>query len=189
VPVRGLWPQIAHELQRWPGTAVADLGRMQPGNAALPVAQASTAVLLIGRADTEGLHGLRERAASLAHVLGDPNRDRPSVAVVVTGPPSARRESTKAVTQMLAADGSPVPVAGFFAHDPAGAGRLWGGERTKKLAKSELIRSAQALAETLISWWPEFLPPTDQRTDPPPAPPMQANLSSSVVVAENGGLR
>lgn len=186
VPVRGLWPQIAQELQGWSGTVVTDLGRMQPGNAALPVAQAATAVLLLGRGDAEGLYGLRERAASLAHVLGDPNRDRPSVAVVVTGPPSARREATKAVTNMLAAAGSPVPVVGFFAHDPSGAARLWAGEVTKKLARSELIGSAQALAETVISWWPEFSPPTEQHADPPLAQPAVAGLSSSVVVAEKG---
>src|ERR1700712_1629141 len=71
-PVRGLWPQIAKELADWPGTVIVDLGRMQPGNAALPVAQAATAVLLLGHADAEGLFGLRDRAASLAHVLGDP---------------------------------------------------------------------------------------------------------------------
>ena len=176
VPVRALWPQIAAGMQRWSGTVLADLGRLQPGNAALPVAQAATAVLLIGRADVEGLHGLRERAASLAHVLGNPDRDRPPVAVVVTGPPGSRREAVKSVTQMLASAGSPVPVAGFFPHDPAGVERFWAGEVTKKLAKSEIVQSATALAETVIGWWPEIVPdgqpPGDESEEIAAASPM-----------------
>ena len=53
----------------------------------------------------------------------------------------------KAAGQMLAAAGSPVPVTGFFAQDPAAAQRLWAGEVNRKLAKSELISSARSLAE------------------------------------------
>ena len=53
-PIRGLWPQIGAKLAGWPGTVIADLGRMQPGNAAMPVAQAATAVLLLGRARHRG---------------------------------------------------------------------------------------------------------------------------------------
>ncbi len=186
VPVRGLWPQIAQELQGWSGTAIADLGRMQPGNAALPIAQAATAVLLVGRADTEGLYGLRERAASLAHVLGDPNRDRPSVAVVVTGPPSSRHQATKAVKEMLASAGSPVPVAGFFAHDPAGAARFWAGEVTKKVAKSELIQSAQALTETVFGWWPELAPAEPDSGDPELDLPVGAGVTGAAATADEG---
>jgi len=156
VPLRGLWPQIAQELADWPGTVIADLGRLQPGNAALPVAQEATSVLLVGHCDAEGLFGLRDRAATLAHVLGDPDRERPSVAVVVTDSPAHRRTAVKAAGQMLAAAGSPVPVAGFLARDPAGAQRLWSGEVTRKLAKSELIGSARSLAETVIGWWPQL---------------------------------
>ena len=156
VPLRGLWPQIAQVLADWPGTVIADLGRLQPGHAALPVAQAATSVLLVGNADAEGLFGLRDRAATLAHVLGDPARERPSVGVVVTDAPLHRGAAVKAAGQMLAAAGSPVPVAGFLAQDPAAAQRLWAGEVNRKLAKSELISSARALAETVIGWWPQF---------------------------------
>ena len=63
--LRSLWPRVAGELAAWPGTVIADLGRLQPGNPALPVAQASTAVLLLTRADLEGLYHLRDRVAEL----------------------------------------------------------------------------------------------------------------------------
>lgn len=178
-PVRGLWPQIAQELAAWPGTVIVDLGRMQPGNAALPVAQAATAVLLVGHADAEGLFGLRDRAASLAHVLGDPDRERPSVAVVVTESGAQRRTAVKAAGQMLAAAGSPVPVAGFFAQDPAGAQRLWAGEVNRKLARSELISSARALAETVIGWWPQLAGPTESDALPPPQVALSADAAAA----------
>ena len=74
VPVRGLWPQIAKELADWSGTVIADLGRMQPGNAALPVAQAASAVLLVGHADVEGLFGLRDRAGVVGACAGRPGQ-------------------------------------------------------------------------------------------------------------------
>ena len=156
LPMRGLWALIGAELAGWSGTAVADLGRMQPGNAAAPLAQAATAVLLVGRGDVEGLYGLRERAADLAQLLGDPTRDRPSLAVVVTGPPRTRTEALRAAGEMLTAAGSPVPVAGFLADDPAGAKGLWAGQVTRKVAGSDLIRSATGIAETLIRWWPHL---------------------------------
>ena len=170
VPLRGLWPQIAQELADWPGTVIADLGRLQPGNAALPVAQAATSVLLVGHADAEGLFGLRDRAATLAHVLGDPDRERPSVAVVVTDSPAHRRTAIKAAGEMLAAAGTPVPVAGFFAQDPAAAQRLWAGEVNRKLAKSELISSARSLAETVIGWSPQLAVPAEPAVPVPSAP-------------------
>ena len=179
VPVRGLWPQIAQELADWPGTVIADLGRMQPGNAALPVAQAATAVLLVGHADAEGLFGLRDRAATLAHVLGDPDRERPSVAVVVTDAGAHRRTAVKAAGQMLAAAGSPVPVAGFFAQDPAGAERLWAGEVNRKLARSELIGSARSLAETVIGWWPQLAGQAEPDAVPPPQVALPAEAAAA----------
>lgn len=178
VPLRGLWPQIAQELASWPGTVIADLGRLQPGNAALPVAQAATSILLLGHSDAEGLFGLRDRAATLAHVLGDPGRERPSVAVVVIDSPAQRRTAVKAAEQLLAAAGSPVPVAGFFAQDAAAAERLWIGEVNRKLAKSELIGSARSLAETVIGWWPQLADRAEVAASGPLIDPVGASVSS-----------
>ncbi len=172
--LRGLWPQIAAELHDWPGTAITDLGRLQPGHPGLPVAKAATSVLLVGRADVEGLFGLRERAAAMVQVLGDPDRDRPSVAVVVTGPANTRKEALAAAGQMLTTVGSPVSVAGFFAVDPAGAKALWAGEVTRKLAGSELIRSARSIAERVIAWWPQLAATPPPAPEQPPAPPPPA---------------
>lgn len=190
-PIRGLWPQIGAQLAGWPGTVIADLGRLQPGNAAMPVAHAATAVLLLGRADTEGLFGLRERAADLVHQLGDPSRDRPSLSVVLTGPVKQRKDAVRAAEQMLTAAGIPVPVAGYIAEDPAGAQGLWDGQVTRRVAGSELVRSARALAETVIGWWPHLAVPEPTPTAPeePAAPAAGTGTATGVgtAAAVDGG--
>ena len=59
---------------------------------------------------------------------------------------------------MLASIGSPAPVIGFVARDPAGAGGLWVGELTRRFAGSELVRSVRATAESVLAGWSELLP-------------------------------
>jgi len=157
-PLRAMWPRVAAELAAWPGTVIADLGRLQPGNDALPVAQKSTAVLLVTRVDLEGLAHLRDRVVELAGSVGDPGRDRSPVGVVVTGPLKARRFSVEQASQVLASIGSPVPVVGFLAHDPAGAQGLWAGVMTRRFAGSDLIRSTRAIAESVLASWPSLIP-------------------------------
>ena len=171
-PMRNLWPQVGSELAAWRGTVIADLGRMQPGNAALPVARAATCVLLLGRATTEGLFGLRERAADLVHQLGDPTRERPSLAVVVTGPTSKRKPAVRSADEMLTAAGIPVPVLGFWAEDRAGAEGLWAGMLTRRVAGSDLVRSARSIAEGVIQRYPHLVgapEPVDAATSREPA--------------------
>ena len=48
---------------------------------------------------------------------------------------------------MLASIGSPVPVVGFLAQDPAGAQGLWAGVMTRRFAGSDLVRSTRVIAE------------------------------------------
>jgi hypothetical protein len=155
-PARNLWPAVAAEAARWPGTVIADLGRLQPGNAALPVAKASTAVLVLARVSVESLFHLRERIGDLAAAVGDPSRARNPVAVVV----SARRKDSagavRQVTRMLEAVGSPIPVAGVFAEDAAAARELAAGEMTRRLTGSDLLRSAGELATVVRAWWPHL---------------------------------
>jgi len=159
-PLRGMWPRVAAELAAWPGAVIADLGRLQPGNDALPVAQQSTAVLLVTRVDLESLAHLRDRAAELAGSVGDPNQDRSPVGVVVTGPPKARRFSLEQARQVLASIGSPVPVVGFLPYDPVGAQGLWAGVMTRRFAGSDLVRSTRAIAESVLASWPALVPAT-----------------------------
>lgn len=157
-PMARLWSRVAEAAGSWTGTAVADLGRLQPGDPALPVAKASTAVLLLARADLAGLYRLRDRVAELAGSVGDPSRDRSPVAVVVrTRAGSEGRAAVGAVRQVLAAAGSPIPILGVLTEDPAGAAGLDAGELSRRLLGSELIRSGRVLAEKALAWWPQLL--------------------------------
>ena len=157
-PLRSLWPQLAGELAAWPGTVIADLGRLQPGNAVLPVAGASTVVLLVTRVDLESLAHLRDRVAELAGSVGDPGRDRLPVGVVATGPAGRRSFNADQVRQVLASIGSPAPVVGYLAHDPAGARGLWAGRLNRRFAGSDLLRSVRAVAESALATWPSLIP-------------------------------
>lgn len=164
-PLRGLWPRVASQLAAWPGTVIADLGRLQPGNPAAPVAGAATVVLVVTRVDLEGLAHLRERVAELAATVGNPGQERTPVGVVVTGPPRNRNFAVQQVRQVLLSIGSPVQVVGFFAQDPAGARALWDGQVTRRLAGSDLMRSARSVAESVLTSWPALLPPRPADND------------------------
>ena len=105
-PVARLWPRVAEAAAGWRGTVIADLGRLQPGDPAVTVARASTAVLLLARPDLAGLYHLRDRVAELAATMGDPALERSPVAVVVrTKTGSAAKD---AVAQVRAAALQPV---------------------------------------------------------------------------------
>ena len=152
--LRSLWPGLGQALAAWPGTVLADLGRMSPGSPAAAVATASTAVLLLTRADLEGLFHLRDKVVELAGMVGPADGEKVRVGVVVTAPVKQRRAAVEQVEQVLASIGSPAPVLGCFAADPAAAQQLWAGVVTRRLAGSDLVRSARSVAESVLTTWP-----------------------------------
>jgi len=58
----------------------------------------------------------------------------------------------------LASIGSPIPVVGFLAQDPAGAQGLWAGVTTRRFAGSDLVRSTRVIAESVLASWPALIP-------------------------------
>lgn len=173
-PLSRLWPRVAEASAGWSGVAIADLGRLQPGDVALPVAQASTVVVLLVRADLAGLYRLRERAVELAAAIGTGGSDRTPVAIVVRSKAGgAGKDAVRQVRQVLDSVGSPVPIAGLFGEDPAGASLLQAGQATRKLLGSDLVTSTQSLAKTLRQWWPQLV-----------ATPGTADAGSAVPVGE-----
>lgn len=164
--LRALWPHVATELAAWSGTVIADLGRLQTGNPVMPIAQSSTAVLLLTTANLEGLYHVRDRVAELSGVTGDPSRGRPNVGVVVTGEVRDRRSGCEQVRQVLASIGSPAPVVGFVARDPAGAKGLWAGELTRRFTGSDLVRTTRGTAEAVLATWPELIQVAPEAGDP-----------------------
>lgn len=154
-PMGNLWPQLAAGLAGWSGTAIVDLGRLQPGNPAWAVAKQAAVTVLVARPTVEGLHRLRDRVLDLGLSLGT-GEALPRVAVVVVAERSRSRESLKTVRAVLAAASSPVPVAGVFAWDEKAVGLLRAGVLTKPLVRSELVTSATAIVQQLQGLWPEL---------------------------------
>lgn len=168
-PMRSLWPAVAGVAAAWQGTAIADLGRLQPGSPAVAVAREATAVLVLARVSVEDLFHLRERVGELAHALGDPGRARNPVVVVVAAPRKEASAAVRQVTHMLQAGGSPIPVAGVVAVDPAAAEQLRAGQVPKRVRGGDLLKSAGELAARLCAWWPQLAVAEEQAVAAPSA--------------------
>jgi hypothetical protein len=180
-PMARLWPQVAAEAQRWPGTVIADLGRLQLRHAAGPVAAAATGVLLVMRANSrEDLYHGRDRAGELAGRLGQGPHGRSPLAVAVVCPSRDGRRAVGEVRQVLVsqAASSTIPVLGFLAEDVRGVAGLRAGELSRRLLGSELIRSARTLAESLLGWWPPLSPDSAVQPDSPGRTPSAAAAKS-----------
>lgn len=159
-PITRLWPQVASAAHAWPGTVIADLGRLQLRHASSPVAAASTTVLLLTRAATsEDLFHVRQRAHELAGRLGQGPHGRSPLVVAVVGGSRAAPGRVAQVQQALAAQAttSTVPVAGFIAQDEKATAMLRDGLVTKRLLGSDLLKSAKELVQTLTHWFPEVV--------------------------------
>lgn len=170
-PIARQWPAIASAADQWPGTVIADLGRLQEDSPAGPVAAASTIVLLIARATPEGLYHLRERASALAARLGQGIHGRSPLTIAIICPAREHSARLRDVQVQLAADAttSTIPVAGWIAEDERSVQALRAGQLTKKLAGGNLLKSARELVQSLTAWWPPAEAPQSP-TWPGPAP-------------------
>jgi hypothetical protein len=154
--VRSTWPAVAACLADWSGTAIADLGRVDGAAASVPVAKSASLAVLVTRFSVEGLARLRDRVDDPAVLPAATGDGRSRVAVVVVAPSRQAGEAIAGTRQVLDSIGSPVPVVGAVAWDPAAAAALWEGTVTRRLAGSELIRSTRSIAESMLSGWPEL---------------------------------
>jgi len=159
-PMLPLWEQVAGRIREWPGTVIADMGRLQPGHPGWALVEAADVVLLVTTTSVEALFHAREHARELERVLGSRTR-RDRVAVVVRRgikDKGALGEVSQVLQQM-------VPVVGGIADDPRGVALLGGGD-SAHLRRSVLMRSGVNLIGRIQRSWPE--PPT-----PAPMPPVR----------------
>jgi len=157
-----LWPLLAEALAgTGGGDVIADLGRLLPGSAAVPVAAAADVVVVVAAGTTEGLVHLRERAHGLVAVTRQ-------VAVVLVASDRYGHAAVDAAAQMLDRDGLPVPVAGFLAMDLKAVAALQRGERSGRVGLSMLVRSAGQVAVALRSRLPAAAMPGHQPGTPAP---------------------
>jgi hypothetical protein len=168
--LRHTWPSVAAVLTSSPGTAVVDLGRFESTMPTAPVAMASTTMLLVSRFDVESLARLREKVGELAAALGPGPDGGVRIGVVVSAPAKNRKAAEEQTATLLDHVGSPVPLLGSVAWDPRAATALWAGTVTRRLAGSDLIRSARDVTEAMIGRWPQLGGPatgsTEESSDP-----------------------
>ena len=143
-PMLHLWTQVSAQIQVWPGTVIADLGRLQPGHPGLPLVEAADVVLLLAKTDVEGLFHARERARDLTE------RTRGRVGVVVRAG-SKDKNALSEIGQVLH---HLMPVIGSFADDPGGVKALLEGSDTAHLRRSALMRSGVNLVARIQRAWP-----------------------------------
>jgi hypothetical protein len=184
-PMRNLWPAVAAAAAAWPGTVIADLGRLYPGTPALTLAREATAVLVLARLNVGSLYHLRDRVTELAHTIGDPTRDRNPVAVIALARPHEAAAAVRQVTRMLEAVGSPIPVAGAIAVDPKTSQSLRQGGLPRRVERTDLFRSATELAATICQWWPQLTPGSRDTADNADA----AGGAESATAVATGGAR
>jgi hypothetical protein len=161
-------PAIGDALADWPGTVVADLGSLQPGNPTLSIARRATVCILVARADTAGLGHLRERVEELAAELGGPHRLRSPLAVVVRAEARDAGAAHNRVRKLLDSIGSPVPVLAGLPEDASTVRAVMNGTLTKRITRSPLMRSSRDLVAAIRATWPELTEPVSSRPVPDP---------------------
>ena len=132
----------------------------------MPLAQASTAVLLLTTANLEGLYHVRDRVAELSGTLGDPARHRPESGGGgdrgAAGPPVERGAGAAGVgVHRFSRPGDRVRRP-----RPGRCPGLWAGELTRRFTGSDLVRTVRATAETVLATWPELVAVAPEAGDP-----------------------
>ncbi len=146
-----LWGSIAVALRSAPGTVLADVGRLQPGNPAMPVAAAADVVVAVARASVESVYHLRDRLAVLVPSLAATARVAPAVRVLLVAEPRRGEEAVREAGRVFEHDGLPTSVLGWLAVDPAAVSMLQDGDLSARLDRSMLMRSARQVAGWLAA--------------------------------------
>jgi len=139
-----VWPAIGHVLSSASGAVVADVGRLGPDSAALPLVEASDVLLLVARPSVESYSHLRERLRWLARHNPGP-RGMPAVGIVVVADPRESR-AVRDLQQLLAHGAFTAPVLGAVALDPKAADVV-AGRVERGIERSLLVRSVRQLVE------------------------------------------
>jgi hypothetical protein len=138
-----LWPAVAQALRSTSGANVlADVGRLLPGSPAWPVVSAADCVVVVATASAEGLAHMRERVCGIAPLGRD-------TAVVLVSSDQHGHDAMRCTAKVLDRDDLPAEVIGFLALDSGAVARLERGERTGRVARSLLVRTAREVSQRL----------------------------------------
>jgi hypothetical protein len=162
-PMTRLWDPLAKRVRAWPGTVIADLGRLQPEHPGMALAAAADVLLVLTTASLEGLLRARQRAQDLQQAQGSPP-GRGGVGVVVR----AGRKDKAAMREFGQVMAPLVPMVGGFADDPGGVRMLLAGSDTAALHRSALMRSGTNLVERIRQAYPSSARPPAASAAPDP---------------------
>jgi MinD-like ATPase involved in chromosome partitioning or flagellar assembly len=148
----GSWEALASVLSFSELDVIVDVGRLDSGSPAMPIAAMADAVVVVGRPTKAGGLRLRERIKTLGPALAA-RRGQPALiwAVVVT--PARHADAYIADLQHMLTGAGVDPVSvGHVLFDAAAAARIDEGENpTGRLSRTPLMRSARDLASRLSS--------------------------------------
>jgi MinD-like ATPase involved in chromosome partitioning or flagellar assembly len=140
----GRWGEVAGRLAALGDTlVVADCGRLCPGDGSRALLTAADAVVLVTHPTIDGVAHLLARADDALQIVPE---TVPVGVVVVTGAQDTK--SLREIWSLTERAGVEVSLLGRLAHDPDAVGLL-GGEWTRRLETSLLIRSARDLTKRL----------------------------------------
>lgn len=143
-----VWGTIGTALSRYPGTVVADVGRLALGSPITPVVTAADVLVFVVRPQVESYAHLRERLSWIAATENAGSVPPPVGVVIVTDPRDS--SSAKDLSSLLAHSGLTAQVLGTVAHDPRAADVV-GGRLSRGIDRSMLVRSARSLVDSVRS--------------------------------------
>lgn len=147
------WHSLAARLADTGRPVLVDVGRLHSASPLLPLAARADVVLPVGRADTESMIRLRERAARLVPALASCGDTPPRLFPVLIGLERHRDGDLRDLRQLLdeTSAGPIVAGVGHIAYDLTGVRHMLAGQSaTGRLARSKLIRSARRTADELL---------------------------------------
>lgn len=146
--LESLWPSIAGAAARSSEDVIADLGRLDPGNPALPLAQRSNVLVLVAGASMGSVLHLRNALNALSAAVNA--FDFVPVVPVLVGPARTATRDCSEVDAVLASAGAPIHPTRPLAYDPGTLEKLLGGTSPDRLGRSALMKTARALAAALV---------------------------------------
>lgn len=146
--LESLWPSIATAAARSSEDVIADLGRLDPGNPALPLAQRSDVLVLVVGASMGSVLHLRNALNALSAAVNA--FDFVPVVPVLVGPARTATRDCSEVDAVLASAGAPIHPTRPLAYDPSSLEKLLGGTSPDRLSRSALMKTSRALAAGLV---------------------------------------
>ena len=147
------WHSLTVRLSESGRPVLVDVGRLHGASPLLPLTARADVVLLVGRAATESMIRLRERAARLVPALASYRETPPQLFPVLVGIERHRDGDLRDLRLLLdeTSAGPLVSGVGHIAYDLTGVGHMLAGQpATGRLARSKLLRSARRTADELI---------------------------------------